>query len=64
MVARRKSNRDPVWQERRPSLEDLRPKLTPEQMAAALERAAGSWRGVVDGEKLLADIRWWRGHDA
>jgi hypothetical protein len=32
-------------------------------MAAALARAAGSWQGAIDGEKLLADIRWWRGHD-
>ncbi|HZQ38100.1 MAG TPA: hypothetical protein VFD32_19380 [Dehalococcoidia bacterium] len=62
MVARRNQCRDPVWKQRRPQLADLRSKPTPEQMAAALDRAAGSWRRSVDGEKLLADIRWWRGH--
>ncbi|HLZ73276.1 MAG TPA: hypothetical protein VKV26_25510 [Dehalococcoidia bacterium] len=63
MVVNRKRKAGPVWWERRPSLEDLRPALTPEEAKAALERAAGSWHGAVNVEKLLDDIRWWRGHD-
>jgi hypothetical protein len=34
----------------------------PEKMRAAIRASAGAWRGVVDAERLKADIRAARGH--
>jgi hypothetical protein len=34
----------------------------PEEAREAIRATAGGWRGIVDGERLIADIRAARGH--